>query len=138
MRLAMGLLDKLRSLIHRVYGSRRRPRRTANDKLKMKVRELAEKLDVTSKERDEWKLKAGQSARRIADLEEQLQEARKRIQLVETENEVLTTEKQGQAKMIVAQQTFIDAATARASAEIARVTNGAGGSLNANALFPRD
>jgi chromosome segregation ATPase len=135
----MGLGERLQSLIYRMFGKRNiKPRRSSLEKMRAEIRELRDARDAIERNRNEWKLRAEQAERQVESLEEQLLESRKQTRVAETNIEVLQVENEGQAKMIVAQQTFIDAATARASADVARITNGRGGSINAGALFNQD
>jgi len=108
------------------------------EKLKTRVVDLEICYREVAAERDEAKVKVGQLERQVANLEDTKHEQAIQIRKLEGSLSVEEEQVRRQAEVLVYYETVVKAATARASVEIAKATQGRGGSSDAQFFGSRD
>lgn len=133
----MGLGNWLRQTFT-ISGMPTRPHRpTALEKAKSKAASLAGKLREVSTERDLLKARCEQLERQVRLLTETKEEQAVDIRKLQGDLSVESEQVRRQAEALVYYETVVKAATARASVDIARATQGGGGRFDAQYLDGR-
>lgn len=135
--MGFGWFQRLLSMMR--PGTPRRPHRpTATEKLKARVRAMESQYREVATDRDEAKAKVGQLERQVANLEDTKHEQAIEIRKLEGSLSVEEEQVRRQAEVLVYYETVVKAATARASVEIAKATQGRGGLSDAQFFGSRD
>jgi chromosome segregation ATPase len=134
----MGLGTWLRQTFHPT-GRPIRPHRhpTVLERLRTKAKDLEQRLQAVSQERDIAKVRVGQLERQVKELDETKHEQGIEIRKLQGDLEVESEQVKRQAEVLVYLETLVKSATARASVDIARATQGVGGRFDAQYLDGR-